>query len=388
MKAKSIFSQFTASLIILSGACAPLFLTSCDGEDEPTAAVEGQVTKPEALHNVSRLCLLCQGNMGTNKCTLDQFDYKTGVYTRNIFPAANPSQGMGLGDMGNDIHVLGNKIYVTVNGSNIVEVLDAHTSRLLAQIEVPNCRYLADDGKNIFVSSYSGTMGLDPTLQQGFVARIDTTSLTITAREDVGYQPEQMAVANGCLYVANSGGYRYPDYDHTVSVIDLKTFKVTDTIDVAINLFAMQYDANHHCLYVSSQGDYYSIPSTISVIDVTTNKVVSVLPDLRCKDMVLVGNRLYIYSSDWSYDTNAFANAFMIYDTDKQKVITSNIITDGTDSEIIAPYGLAVNPENGDVFISDARDYVTPGVLRCYTANGVLRWKASTGDVPSRMVFY
>ena len=388
MKAKSVFSRLTASLMILSGTCSPLFLTSCDGDDEPVRPVEGQVTKPEALHSVNGLCLLCQGNMGTNKCTIDRFDYKTGVYTLNLFPDANPSHGMGMGDMGNDIHILGSKIYVTVNGSNLVEVLDAHTSRLLAQIEVPNCRYLADDGKNVYVSSYSGTMGLDPTLQQGFVARIDTSSLTITARTDVGYQPEQLAVAEGSLYVANSGGYRYPDYDHTVSVVNLKTFKVTDTIDVAINLFAMQYDANHRLLYVSSQGDYYTIPSTISTIDVTTNKVVSVLPDIRCKDMTLVGNRLYIFSSDWSYDTNAFANAFVVYDTDKQQIVTRNLITDGSDADIIAPYGLAVNPENGDIFISDARDYITPGVLRCYTPSGVLRWSVRTGDVPSRMVFF
>lgn len=388
MKGKSALTRLTASLILLSGTCSPLILTSCDSDDEPAQPIEGQVAQPEALNSVSGLCLLCQGNMGTNKCTLDRFDYKTGIYTTDIFTSANPSQGMGLGDMGNDIHLLGNKIYVTVNGSNLVDVLDAHTSRLLAQIEVPNCRYITDDGKYVYVSSYSGTMGLDPTLQQGFVARIDTTSLTITARADVGYQPEQMAVAEGRLYVANSGGYRYPDYDHTVSVIDLKSFKTTDTIDVAINLFAMQYDAKHRKLYVSSQGDYYTIPSTISVIDVTTNKVVSVLPDLRCKDMVLVDGKLYIYSSDWSYDTNAFDNAFAVYDTEKQQVVTRNLITDGTDSDIVAPYGIGVNPENGDIFVSDARDYVTPGVLRCYTPSGKLRWSTRTGDVPSRMVFF
>ncbi len=40
----------------------------------------------------------------------------------------------------------------------------------------------------------------------------------------VGYQPEEMVIAGNKLYVANSGGYRVPSYDRTVSVIDLTTF--------------------------------------------------------------------------------------------------------------------------------------------------------------------
>ena len=378
----------TLSIAVMAGiGTIAATMTSCNDDDKITQAVEGQVTNPENLNTIGGLYLLCQGNMGTNKCTIDRFDYNTGVYARNIFASINPSAGYGLGDMGNDIHILGNKLYVTVNGSNLLEVMDAKTSKHIKNIEIPNCRYIADDGKYIYVSSYSGNMGLDPTLQQGFVARIDTASLTITGRCGVGYQPEQMVTAEGRLYVANSGGYRYPDYDRTVSVIDLNSFSNTDTIDVAINLLAMQYDQKHGLIYVSSQGDYYTIPSTVSIIDVKKNNVTGTIPGIACKDMTLVGNNLYIFSSDWNYETNAFANSFAVYDTDLRKVTTQNLITDGTDKDITSPYGIAVNPENGDIFISDAGDFVNPGILRCYSSQGKLRWSTTTGDIPSRIAF-
>lgn len=48
-------------------------------------------------------------------------------------------------------------------------------------------------------------------------------------------------------------------------------------------------------------------------------------------------------------------------DTRTKKIVTRNFITDGTDAEIEVPYGIAVNPDNGDFFVTDAKDYVTPG---------------------------
>ena len=54
---------------------------------------------------------------------------------------------------------------------------------------------------------------------------LDTRTLQLVDKVTVGYQPDEMAVVGGKLYVAHSGGYRVPDYDHTVSVIDLNTFR-------------------------------------------------------------------------------------------------------------------------------------------------------------------
>ena len=50
--------------------------------------------------------LLNEGNMGSNTCTLDYFDY-AGKYTCNIFPTRNPEVVKELGDVGNDLQIYG-----------------------------------------------------------------------------------------------------------------------------------------------------------------------------------------------------------------------------------------------------------------------------------------
>ena len=57
-------------------------------------------------------------------------------------------------------------------------------------------------------------------MRPGKVVEIDLATLQITREVVVGYQPEEMVIHNGRLYVANSGGYRFPNYDRTVSVVD------------------------------------------------------------------------------------------------------------------------------------------------------------------------
>ena len=76
----------------------------------------------------------------------------------------------------------------------------------------------------------------------------------------VCYQPEEMVISGNKLYVANSGGYRVPNYDRTVSVIDLDTFREVKKIDVAINLHRLELD-KYGQIWVSSRGDYYDTPS-------------------------------------------------------------------------------------------------------------------------------
>ena len=110
-----------------------------------------------------------------------------------------------------------------------------------------------------------------------------------------------MVIANGRLYVANSGGYRFPNYDRTVSVVDLESFEVVNTIDVAINLHRMEKD-RYGRIYVSSRGDYYGTGSDIFVIDATTEKVIGNL-GIAASEMCIDDDRLYAISTEWNYTT-------------------------------------------------------------------------------------
>jgi proline racemase len=57
------------------------------------------------------------------------FDYTKGTYYRNIYAEINPNVVKELGDVGNDIKIYGSKLYIVVNVSNKIEVLDAKTAK-------------------------------------------------------------------------------------------------------------------------------------------------------------------------------------------------------------------------------------------------------------------
>lgn len=152
--------------------------------------------------------LLNEGNMGSNKATIDYLDFCNGCYIRNIYGERNPNVVKELGDVGNDIQIYGNRLYAVINCSHKVEVMDARTCRRIGQVDIPNCRYINFYDGKAYVSSYVGPVSIDPNAQLGAVFEIDTATLQITRKVTVGYQPEELVVYNEHIYVVNSGGYR------------------------------------------------------------------------------------------------------------------------------------------------------------------------------------
>ena len=362
-----------------------LFFSACREDEQIFLSGSVQVTLPLVGTRIKGFYQLNEGNMGTNGASLDYFDYTTGYYTRDIFSERNPDIVKELGDVGNDIQVYGQKVYAIINVSNLVVVFDVRTARKLKEIEIPNCRYLAFHDGKAYVSSYAGPVQIDPNAEKGLVAEIDTVTLKLTRKVTVGYQPEEMIVHEGKLYVANSGGYRAPNYDRTVSVVDLETFVEKKKIDVAINLYRMAIDKRGD-IYVSSRGDYKNTSPNLYVIDSRTDEVKQCL-DIPVGGMCMSGDSLYYYSVAYSMSSGGNRVTYGILDTRTKKEITDRIITDGTDKEIMIPYGLAINPETKEILMSDAQNYVVTGFVYCFSPEGRLRWKTQGGNIPGHFAF-
>ena len=334
--------------------------------------------------------LLNEGNMGSNKATIDYLDFVNGYYIRNIYSERNPNIIKELGDVGNDIQIYGAKLYVVVNCSHKVEVLDAKTCVRIGQIDIPNCRYIRFAHGKAYISSYVGPVAIDPNAQLGAVFEVDTATLQITNRVTVGYQPDELELLGDYIYVANSGGYRQPNYDSTVSVVERRTMRQVEKIPVAINLHRIRKD-QYDQLWVSSRGNYADIPSRLFVLAkenaTATKMTVADTLDMPCSEMVIVGDSLYFYSVSWNTQKEENAVSYGIVDVRTHQLITDHLITDGTESDIKVPYGIAVNPYNREIFVTDAKNYVSSGVLHCYDRNGKKRWSIRTGDIPAHMVF-
>ncbi len=333
---------------------------------------------------LSGFYLLNEGNMGLNKASIDFYDRAAGEYKRNIYNEINPSATKELGDVGNDLQIYGSKMYAVINRSDKVEVMEASSCKRIGQINIVNCRYVCFSGGKAYVSSYAGKPG-DSLAAEGFVAEVDTTTLEITRSVAVGRQPEEMAVVGNKLYVANSGGYSPSDYERTVSVVDLAEFKEIKRIDVAINLHLLKSDGLGH-LYVTSRGDYYDIHSNVYLIDTNSDLVIDSL-NVEATNLCMQGDTGYIISVAWNYLENKNIISYSRIDLKTQKVIPGAFITDDTEKSIAVPFGLAVDPQNGDIYLTDAQSYSTPGILYCFDKSGKQKWKVGTGDVPGHFAF-
>lgn len=370
--------KLTAIIAILSSA-----LWSCRKDSKVTPDNATEITDPLSASKKS-FYLLNEGNMDMNKASLDFFDHQTGIYKHNIFEEINPDVTRGLGDVGNDMQVYGAKLYIVVNNSNKIEVLNVHTGKRIAKIDLTNGRYITFYKGKAYVSSYQSRVG-DSNSANGYVARIDTATLEIEQTVMVGRQPEEMAIVGEKLYVANSGGYDPQQYENTVSVVDLNTFREIKKIEVAINLDRVKAD-QYGDIYVTSRGDSYTISSNLFVIDSSTDEVRKKF-DLGASNLCIDGDRAYVVSVEYSYTSLKNVVSYALIDVKNETVINRSFITDGTDKEISRPYGIAVDPVTKDIYVTDAKDYVTPGVLYCFDSSGRKKWSVTTGDIPAHFAF-
>lgn len=372
----------------MGAAAVILLLGAAQGcrEDDVIYIPDTVVTGDPEFTSVSGFYLLNEGNMGSNKASLDYYDYGTATYFRDIYASANPDVPKELGDVGNHLGIYGSKLWAVINCSNKVEVMRASDARRIGQVNIPNCRYIVFDGGNAYVTSYAGPVQIGPEhAQLGYVARIDTATLQETGRVITGYQPDGMAIADGKLYVANSGGYMVPNYENTLSVIDLSTFRETERIEIAKNLHRVVCD-RYGQLWITSRGDYYGTEPSLTCYDTRKRRITARLP-LGVSDYSLCGDSLYYVSTQWSYETMRNEVEYGIVDVRLREKVSDGFITEGTESRIKLPYGVAVNPVSHDIFVTDARNYVNPGWLHCYSPEGVLRWSVRTGDIPAHIVF-
>lgn len=375
---KGMFLLISIVLIILA-------LSGCRGDVEMILSQNEYTGYTREVIGYKGFYMLNEGNMGSNKSTLDYYDFETGIYTRNIYAEINPTVPKELGDVGNDIAIYGSKLYAVINCSNKVEVMKYETAERIGQIEIPNCRFIKFHGRYAYVTSYAGPVVIDPNYEQiGFVAKIDTATLKEVDRCLVGFQPDELEIVDGKIYVANSGGYmgagQTSGYERTVSVVDIATFKEEKRIDVAYNLERIKADKRGN-LWVSSRGDYKGLPARLFFLDKEKQEVTDTIP-IAATNYWIDDDMLYVYGTEWSYITNDWTISYSKIDTRTHEIITDKIITDGTDQKIEKPYGILVDPETKDIYITDAGNYVTPGLLYCFDESGKKKWVQRAGNIP------
>ena len=377
-------AYYILTLLLLSACRQDVMIVPMEKSDPGGKTQQGDIIG---------MYLLNEGNMGSNKSSLDYLDLSdsTAHYYRNIYSQRNPSTVMSLGDVGNDCQIYGSRLWLVINCSNKVEVARAHSAIRIGKVNIPNCRYVTFNDRYAYVSSYVGTVYASSNSPLGSVYKVDTLTLQKVDSCSVGYQPEEMAIIGNQLYVANSGGYQGmtgQGYESTVSVIDMATMQETSKVEVAPNLHHLKAD-KYNQLWVTARGDYMSEASSIWWLAPDENGQMKVGGhiDQAVSDLCIVGDSLYFYGSQWSEVSMSNTITYGIINVKTHQVVSTSLSSAPEISKIRMPYGIIVNPVHRDFYLMDAKNYVSSGELLHFLPDGTFDWKVSTGDIPAHAAF-
>ena len=360
-------------------------MTSCsDDNDGPETYLQEYSTGAYVVNS---------GNMYNKiESSLTAIDYASSTATQKVFKAAN---GRPLGDTANDGIVYGNKIYLAVDQSNTIEVIDKKTKQSIKQIKTTELlgnaegvepRHISADGGKVYFTTYGG-----------YVAAVDTTDFALLKKWKVGNYPEGLVFGNGNLYVANSN---YAKGGGNISCINLSNDNVeTKNIEGVNNPTSIYYASN--VLYVLDNPVYGPAPDyvttgenalrAVSFAEGKSQKVadgnyaVCVTPGATTRtDVEKI--RPYFYVLNAPFGGTPSVSVLVAGSTQPQAMTLSEMP--------VSPCGIFADPLNGHIFVLSYRlgdsgyaDYNGNGYVVEYDSTGQKLHEYETGVGSCAMFF-
>lgn len=317
---------------------ATVGLTSCSEDNNEPDSPKVEMTK--------EVYVLNQGNFYSNiEGGLSVISYESATAAKNVFKTAN---SRSLGDTPQCGVAYGSKIYVGTYASNTIEIMDRNSYLSYKQIKLSenpehgNFPYsmVAHNGK-VFISMYDG-----------YLARLDTLTMTIDKSVAVGANPDQIALYKNKIYVPVSEGMNYPNYGKTACVVDPETMTKEKTFEVGLN--PTQFIVADGHLYCLCKGNYADIASKLYEVksDFTTKEVcnatiaagygnkVAIIDQPFTEGDPIINYLLYTPATGetkaWGIQRPDYANN-IFYDAVKNRLIISSYIMNGMYPSYDAP---------------------------------------------------
>jgi YVTN family beta-propeller protein len=342
------------NLITWTGILSMLVLFSCKS-DKPTDANMQPIVIKSGYSNV---LVVNEGNFQFDNASLSFQNSVDNSTTEDVYKAAN---SQGLGDVAQSAVVSNGKVYVVVNNSQKIEILDAKTFRSLGSVGgLKSPRYIQLLGNaKAYVSD----------LYDNAISVVDINARTVTKKIPCNGWTERMIYHLGKVYVTN---YWQP----YLYVIDPFADVLADSIYIGTGAQSIVSDKFDR-LVVACGG--YKIAQTES-------KIVFVNPytkSVEKKVSFAVNNPTQLLinqTKDSLYYLNTHVYKMAISDVNEPV----NLFISGANRNF---YGLGLDQKNNQLFVSDAVDYVQRGTVYVYSGTKQLsQFKA--GINPNGFCFY
>ena len=339
----------------------------------PTDTIEPAFALPHGVFVIN------EGTFTYANSSLTFYDPEADTVANNLFYRAN---GAPIGDVGESLTLIDGKLYIVVNNSNYIYKVDANT--IYCDLTQP---YMLTD----FVSPRY-MLPLAP--NKAYVSDLANTALWIvnpqdmthTGTIDMGKSTETMVLVGNEVYVSNWSKYYVEGMENnTVQVIDANNdIKVSD-ITVGKEHNCMVVDKNG-MVWVLCEGGMFDYPDPglpeLWKIDPATKQATMIKQFTETALNLAIdteGTHLYyVRGGDW------------VSSGDLHRVSIDNPTEE--DNFVIPAegkmfYKVFVNPNNGDIYISDSKNYTTNGTVYRYSSDGVLLGSFDAGICPGYMLF-
>ena len=341
--------------LLLMAFSISLFV-SCSNDDENNA-VKGEY--------VNGFFILNEGSAGQGTVSFSSDDFS--FFAKDAYTAANGSDL--LGKYAQNIFFDGDKAYIISGGSNVINVVNRYTFKLIAKIDsgLKNPRYgVVKDGKayvtNANTYSYSNPTTGDT---DDYIAVIDLATNKFESKIELNATANRIILENGKLYITE------PYVSDKLLVVNPSTKALEAPI--AIGSSADSMEVKDGILYVlrSPYGNRSEIVK-VKLSDKTVSKI-------TFPEALDGAGYLDIYNDKVFYTVS---NSVYSISTTATVASTTPIVTV---SSVANLYGFAVNDSR--IFISDSGDYKADSKAYIYSLTGVLQKDLTVGVGPNGFYF-
>ncbi len=339
--------------------------TSCTSDDD-------QITEAPLGAYQNGILIVNEGNFGTDNSSISFLSGDLATFQLNAFTAVNPT--LTLGNTAQSISFNDDKVYVVVNVSNKIEVLNRYTLQHIATIStgLTNPRFVAFANGKGYVTNWGD--GGSPS--DDYVAVLNLSTNTITSTIPVVEGPERIVENNGKLYIAHKGGY---GFGSTISVINSSSNLIESTISVGDVPGSLEI--SNGFLYVLCEGK----PSW------TSSETIAKLHKINLSNMAQITTLDFTLGNhpqnlDLDNGFIYYTNSNSIYKTTEFNFILPSAPLFNTTSQSVSGfYGFAV--KSGKIFVSDANDFSSAGEIFVYTEAGSVLNTRTVGVCPNGFYF-
>ena len=360
---KTFFNIFILSLL--------LTFVSCVGDDTDINPIETSIAEG--------LFVLNEGTFTYANSSLSFYDPVADTAENNLFYRANASP---IGDVANSMMIDETGMYIVVNNSKYIYKVNPKTLKYKAKLDgMTSPRHIMPINKNKAYVSDQESTGL---------WIINPETMQMTGFVDLGNTTEKMVRVGDEIIVTNWSNFYQPETSNsTIQFVNVETDELVDAMDVAPEPNSIVLDKNNNIWVLCSGGYLPPCEPALFCIDPTAREIIRRF-DFAEGDypssLVIDDEKETLYFLNGGFGS---LNLYKM-SVDDETLPTAEFIScqpSDFSSQQRVFSTVAVSPEDGDLYITDVKNYVQNGDVLRFTSDGEYVTSFEAGIVPGFMMF-